>query len=113
MVTSRGADAGGLVRGLCVLGIALGVVLRLWLPLALPLGDVVRNRLQGLNDEPAHFRYVEYVATRHALPVQTHRFEEPGAFGRADFEYHQPPLYYLLCAPLDSLAGPSRGLLAC
>jgi 4-amino-4-deoxy-L-arabinose transferase-like glycosyltransferase len=112
-VTSRGADAGGWVRGLCLLGIALGVALRLWLPVALPLGEVVRHRLQGLNDEPAHLRYVEYVATRHALPVQTHRFEEPGAFRRADFEYHQPPLYYLLCAPLYSLAGPSRGMLAC
>src|SRR5262245_25942561 len=110
---SRGPEADNLVRGLCALGIALGLAMRLALPFALPLGDLVRNRLQGLNDEPAHLRYVEYVATRHDLPVQMHRFEEPGAFGRADFEFHQPPLYYILAAPLYSLAGPGRGLLAC
>ena len=110
---SRGPQADGLVRTLCALGIALGVVIRLALPFALPLGEVVRNRLQGLNDEPAHLSYVKYVALRHALPVQTHRFEEPGAFERADFEFHQPPLYYVLAAPLYSLAGPGRGLLAC
>src|SRR5262249_35617304 len=85
-MTSRGAPADGLVRGLCLLGIVLGVGVRLALPFALPLGEVVRNRLQGLNDEPAHLRYVEYLATRHALPVQTHRFEEAGAFQRNDFE---------------------------
>src|SRR5205814_5268637 len=43
----------------------------------------------------------------------THRFEEPGAFARADFEFHQPPLEYVLAAPLDALAGASWGLLAC
>jgi 4-amino-4-deoxy-L-arabinose transferase-like glycosyltransferase len=112
-MTSRGAPADGLVRGLSVLGILLGVAVRLALPFALPLGDVVRDRLQGLNDEPAHLRYVNYVATRHALPVQTHRFEEAGAFERADFEFHQPPLYYVLAAPLYSLAGPTRALPAC
>lgn len=112
-VTGRKAEVGGLTRGLCLLGIALGVLVRLALPFALPFGEVVRHRLQGLNDEPAHLRYVEYLATRHALPVQTHRFEEPGAFARADFEFHQPPLYYVLAAPLYALAGPSRALLAC
>jgi 4-amino-4-deoxy-L-arabinose transferase-like glycosyltransferase len=112
-MASRGAPADGLVHGLCIVGITLGVIVRLALPFALPLGDQVRNRLQGLNDEPAHLRYVQYVATQHALPVQTHRFEEAGAFKRNDFEFHQPPLYYVLAAPLYSLAGHARGLLAC
>jgi 4-amino-4-deoxy-L-arabinose transferase-like glycosyltransferase len=96
----------------CV-GIVLGLLLRLWLPFAIPFGERVQFRLQGLNDEPAHLRYVEYVAHHHALPVQTHRFEEPGAFERADFEFHQPPLYYLLGAALSRLVGPTHALLAC
>lgn len=95
------------------LGVSLGLALRLALPFLLPPTDEVRHRLQGLNDEPAHLRYVEYVANHHALPVQTHRFEEPGAFARADFEFHQPPLYYAIAGGIYSAAGPGAGPLAC
>ena len=111
--TPEASRAEALARTLSVLGIALGLAVRLALPFLLPFGEQVRFRLQGLNDEPAHFRYVEYVASQRALPVQTHRFEEPGAFQRADFEFHQPPLYYVLGAVLFLLAGPARALLAC
>ena len=112
-VSPAAARAESRVRLISGVGIVLGLALRLALPFLLPLGDQVRFRLQGLNDEPAHFRYVEYVATRHALPVQRHRFEEPGAFARADFEFHQPPLYYMLGAGLYEIAGPRRARLAC
>ena len=44
-------------------------------------------------DETAHLRYVEYLAQHHRLPVfdRTH----PGA----NYEFHQPPLYYLTVLP--------------
>jgi hypothetical protein len=50
-------------------------------------------------DETAHVRYIEYLAQHHSLPV----FQEtnPGP----DYEFHQPPLYYLICLPSYLLAG--------
>jgi 4-amino-4-deoxy-L-arabinose transferase-like glycosyltransferase len=93
------------------LGVAL--VLRVAFVLALPFGQAVAHRLEGLNDEPAHFAYVRYLADHRAFPVQTHHAAEPGAFARADFEYYQPPLYYLVCAPMVGVAGERAGLLLC
>jgi 4-amino-4-deoxy-L-arabinose transferase-like glycosyltransferase len=93
------------------LGVAL--VLRVAFVLTLPFGEAVAHRLEGLNDEPAHFAYVRYLAEYRAFPVQSHHAAEPGAFARADFEYYQPPLYYLVCAPLVGMAGASTGLLLC
>jgi hypothetical protein len=44
-------------------------------------------------DETAHLRYLEYLAQHHRLPVfQT---VNPGS----DYEFHQPPLYYVLALP--------------
>ena len=94
-----------------VLGAA--IVLRVWFVLALPFGQTVAGRLEGLNDEPAHFYYVRYLVEHRALPVQTRHVAEPGAFERADFEYYQPPLYYLLGAPLVAFAGEETGLMLC
>ena len=94
-----------------VLGAAL--VVRAWFVLALPFGQTVSGRLEGLNDEPAHFHYVRYLVEHRAFPVQTRHVAEPGAFERADFEYYQPPLYYLLCAPLVAVAGERTGLTLC
>jgi 4-amino-4-deoxy-L-arabinose transferase-like glycosyltransferase len=47
-------------------------------------------------DEFAHYLYVEYIAQHGALP-------DPA--GRVRSEFHQPPLYYLLSAPLVALLG--------
>jgi len=44
-------------------------------------------------DETAHLRYVEFLAREHRLPVF------PKVNPGADYEFHQPPLYYLLCLP--------------
>lgn len=71
------------------------VLLRAFLLGATPFGQTVAHRLERLNDDPAHLNYVRYLAEHHAFPVQTHHSREPG-----DFEYYQPPLYYLVCAPL-------------
>jgi len=93
--------------------LAAAIVLRVCFTLMLPFGPTVAGRLEGLNDEPAHFNYVRYLVQHRALPVQTRHVAEPGAFERADFEYYQPPLYYLLCAPLVAFAGDHAGLTLC
>jgi 4-amino-4-deoxy-L-arabinose transferase-like glycosyltransferase len=94
-----------------VLGAA--ILLRVWLVLALPFGQTVAGRLEGLNDEPAHYNVVRYLVEHRSFAVQTRHVAEPGAFERADFEYYQPPLYYLLCAPLVATAGERAGVMAC
>lgn len=54
-------------------------------------------------DELYHFAYVRYVAERGALPVQGARAGEEAAQQEAS----QPPLYYLLAAPLARLVDTS------
>jgi multidrug transporter EmrE-like cation transporter len=68
-------------------------------------GQTVAFHLEGLGDEPSHFNYVKYLAQKHALPVQTTTYKTPGALIRNDFEYYQPPLYYLLGAIGRELGG--------
>jgi len=53
-------------------------------------------------DETAHLRYIEFLAQEHRLPVFDR--ERPGA----DYEFHQPPVYYLICLPTYLLAGRGR-----
>ncbi len=47
-------------------------------------------------DEQAHFNYVKYLYEQRSFPVQVSRTDAPSN----DWEYYQPPLYYLLCLPL-------------
>ncbi|BCM90759.1 hypothetical protein IAD21_02619 [Abditibacteriota bacterium] len=49
----------------------------------------------GAPDEAAHAQYIEAIVTTHALPV--FRGQSPPNPG---YEFHQPPLFYLLAAPL-------------
>jgi hypothetical protein len=74
-------------------------------------------------DEPAHFNYVAQVATNGCCPVieigdwdsaylerlKSRHFnpELLGNLSRIQYEDHQPPLYYLLAAPLYSLTNGS------
>lgn len=51
-------------------------------------------------DEQSHFNYVKYLAENHSLPVQASRTNAP----TNDWEYYQPPLYYLALAPFYVLA---------
>ncbi len=51
-------------------------------------------------DEQAHFHYVEYLATHGELPVQVSRTGAP----TCDWEYYQPPLYYIALTPLFHLS---------
>ena len=51
-------------------------------------------------DEAAHFLYVERLAQTHQLPVfEAKSANEPG------YEFHQPPLYYAVCALFWNAAG--------
>lgn len=47
-------------------------------------------------DEQSHYNYVRYLAEHRAFPVQTSRTDDPSN----DWEYYQPPLYYLSLVPL-------------
>jgi 4-amino-4-deoxy-L-arabinose transferase-like glycosyltransferase len=74
-------------------------------------------------DEPAHFNYIEYVATEKSLPVlqigdypheyleqiKAARFPPHMSIARIRYESHQPPLYYVLGAILYRLTS-SLGL---
>ena len=44
-------------------------------------------------DEVPHIQYVMHLCEQHSLPVL-------GRGSDAQFEFHQPPLYYVLCAPV-------------
>jgi 4-amino-4-deoxy-L-arabinose transferase-like glycosyltransferase len=51
-------------------------------------------------DEQSHLNYVKYLSENHALPIQA------GRMGESDneWEYFQPPLYYLVQLPVYRLA---------
>ncbi len=74
--------------------LCIGVYVLLGLALAL------RVHLALAPDEPAHWEYIEHVATLHSLPLFAGAAPpDPG------YEFHQPPLYYILCAPLWAALG--------
>jgi hypothetical protein len=77
-------------------GLSIIIGLRLLFVLLLPESQTVKCHLEGLGDEPAHFNYIKYLAKNHAFPVQTTTYKTPGASIRNDFEYFQPPIYYLI-----------------
>jgi hypothetical protein len=60
-------------------------------------------------DEAAHRVYIAAIATGHRLPLPPHATGVGGEVRRIEdprfptYEWHQPPLYYLLAAPLHSL----------
>jgi len=51
-------------------------------------------------DEQPHYNYVKYLYQNHSFPVQT---SKTGA-ATMDWEYHQPPVYYLMSLPIYRLA---------
>jgi len=70
----------------------------------LPLGTTTTEYgLQGFDDEPAHFNYSAYLIKNHQLPVEKHTVSDSDAFEINEFEYHQPPLYYLAVATFCEL----------
>jgi 4-amino-4-deoxy-L-arabinose transferase-like glycosyltransferase len=65
-------------------------------------------------DEPAHYNYVQYLAEQHRFPVlkpgdypadymeeiKAARFPAEMSIASIRYEFHQPPLYYLLAVPV-------------
>ena len=70
-------------------------------------------------DEPAHYNYVAFAATKRRLPVlqigaydeaylqrlKAEKFPSELSIEPVRYEFHQPPLYYLLAAPVYWLSG--------
>ncbi len=76
------------------------------LPAVLTVGLMCRAALLTFTptfyapDEQPHYKYIAYLAEHRSLPVQASRTESPSN----DWEYYQPPLYYLLLAPIYSVS---------
>jgi len=51
-------------------------------------------------DEQSHFNYIKYVSENGSLPVLTKGMGDPAN----EWEYHQPPLYYVLLVPVFQAA---------
>lgn len=51
-------------------------------------------------DEQPHYNYVKYLYQNHSFPVQTSETDA----ATMDWEYHQPPVYYLMSLPIYRLA---------
>ncbi len=65
----------------------------------LPLGITANEYgLTGFDDEPAHFNYTKFVLLKNELPILKDKITNPNALIINEFEYHQPPLYYILVA---------------
>jgi len=72
-------------------------------------------------DEPAHYNYVAFVATEGRLPVlqmgdydeaylqrlKDEKFPAELSIAPVHYEFHQPPLYYILATPVYWLSGGS------
>jgi 4-amino-4-deoxy-L-arabinose transferase-like glycosyltransferase len=70
-------------------------------------------------DEPAHYNYVQYLAEQHRFPIlkpgdypaayleeiKAARFPPKMSIEPIRYEFHQPPLYYLLVVPVYGLFG--------
>lgn len=98
---------------------------RLWLfficlsYLALALNFAVQTPIWQAPDEPAHYNYIEQIVTTGTLPVLrmgdydqeyrdyllANRFPPDGDYRRLRYESYQPPLYYLLAAPIYQISG--------
>jgi hypothetical protein len=60
--------------------------------------------LKGFDDEPAHFNFTKYLKENKSLPVLKNKVTDPNAFEINEFEYHQPPLYYLIVAAVSEVS---------
>lgn len=79
----------------------------------------LRTPLWQNPDEPAHFNYVRYIWEERQLPmlqmgdyphayledIKARRFPPDMPIDPIRYEFHQPPLYYLIAAPVYGLVG--------
>jgi 4-amino-4-deoxy-L-arabinose transferase-like glycosyltransferase len=57
---------------------------------------VLLNPIFYAPDEQSHYNYIKYLYENHRFPVQTGKTFSPAY----DYEYYQPPLYYLISLPI-------------
>jgi len=93
--------------------IAIAIAIRLVFVMVLPVGQTVAFGLEGLNDEPAHIKYVDFLTEQKCFPVQKHHAREKDSFSRNEFEYYQAPLYYVAGAVAGIIVGKENTVLAC
>ncbi len=93
--------------------IIVAVAIRVFFVFELPYGQKVEMKLEGLNDEPSHFNYVKFLAEYKTFPVQKMSTQDDSAFIKNEFEYYQPPLYYLICSPFAMFFENSTALVFC
>lgn len=84
--------------------LVLSVFFRVKIVHELPLGITPNEYgLTGFDDEPAHFNYVKFVLTKNELPILKNKITDPNALVINEFEYHQPPLYYVFIASASKI----------
>ena len=84
---------------LFVIILLLSMFFRIKIIHELPLGiEANEYGLTGFDDEPAHFNYTKFVLEKNELPILKNKITDPNALVINEFEYHQPPLYYVFVA---------------
>ena len=79
--------------------VLLGLAARLYLALATPIFYAP--------DEVAHFLYIQQIALHGRLPIQP--LDYASTYLRGQYEFYQPPGFYLLAAPFARIFGPGVG----
>jgi len=94
------------------------VYVMVWLYLALAMLYALNTPRWQVPDEPAHYNYIRTIAEQAAFPVlqfgdydqqyldtiKARHFPADMSIDAIRYESHQPPLYYLLAAPLYKMA---------
>lgn len=96
-------------RKILLLIVFCSTLLKLYLALNTGLYvDLKSGLYRPLNDEYSHFKYISFLIREHKLPVNEHVWpiQDREAWIFQDFEYAQPPLYYLTSIPFALLGDP-------
>lgn len=128
-VSGRVEKVGGSGFLRSVMASPLRAVVLLELAAIVAFGTLTAARLPVFSpiDEAAHFSYVQYVAEEHRLPVlradkvspevlalqaglypETSGVRRPRGLANESYEAFQPPLYYLVAAPVFAITGNYR-----
>lgn len=89
---------------LFVIAVVFSVFFRVKIIHELPLGITANEYgLTGFDDEPAHLNYTKFILEKNELPILKHKITDPDALVINEFEYHQPPLYYVFIATIANI----------
>ena len=99
----------GKTRNILLAILIASTVIKLFFAYSVPIYvDQRGGEFRPLNDEYSHYKYITFLIKEHRLPVNKYlyTFENPIAWIFQDFEYAQPPLYYVLSVPFALLPNP-------